>query len=103
MNALQEQVERKALPIRNDEFAIEYKIPLGQAECLRNNFGKITAKVLTGFRSHLNDTAVTNEEASKAVPLRLILPQLPDRQTIDGAGFHHALFPGTIDRRGTAA
>jgi hypothetical protein len=49
MHALQKMVEREVFGIRDDNFAIEQKMPLGKRKRFCHDFGKVAGKVLTGF------------------------------------------------------
>jgi hypothetical protein len=88
MDALQKIIERKAFTDWNNQFAIKRKLRVGQAHGRDRDFRKVPDKISPGFGLHPKPISASDQEATKAVPLGLILPLGSSWQTVDRAGLH---------------
>ncbi|MGY4599847.1 hypothetical protein ACVWXL_007593 [Bradyrhizobium sp. GM22.5] len=85
---MQQRVEGKPLAVRHDDLAVEGEAIRLQLQRRGDDLGEITRKVFTGFRAQINAAAVAREQATKAIPFRLVLPLLAARDRVDRARLH---------------
>src|SRR5215216_5822391 len=88
VDALQKIIERKAVADGNNQLAIESKLFIGQAHGRDRDFRKVTDKISPGLGLHPEAISASDQEATKAIPLRLILPLGSSWQTVDREGLH---------------
>jgi hypothetical protein len=88
MNPLQQRIERERTAGRDRELAVEHEFPRLERPQRRHEIGKIPRHQPARFRLDLDLCAVAERQRAKAVPLRLVLPLLADRNRIDGERLH---------------
>ncbi len=88
VNALQKIIERKAITDWNNQLTIKRKLHVGQAHGRDRNFGKVPDEISSGFGLHPKAIPASDQEATKAIPLGLILPLGSSWQFVDRAGLH---------------
>ncbi len=81
-------VEGKGVVDRNGELAIKHETRRRKPLEVRDHVREITRERLAGFRLQENLARVAKSDAAEAVPLRLVLPFVADRNFVDGARFH---------------
>src|SRR5436305_10388211 len=101
MNALEQRIEVKMAIAQDHDFAVENKLFRRQrAQCL-DQFGKVSAKWLSGFRLDQNIVFLAECHAAKSVPLWLVQPLSRVGQLRSRARFHRRKrrMDRKIDRR----
>jgi hypothetical protein len=96
MDSLQEVVERKSAFDRNDDFTIQDKGFLTQRQRGSEHLRKIAAQILTRFRPHRHGVGISRQQATKAIPFRLVLPFFADRDSIDRSRLHSLDIVATV-------
>src|SRR5687768_14005499 len=91
MDSLQQIVEGQSLANRHDELAVQYEFLRLELEAGSNYIGEITSEWLAGFRLEMHRIAVAKREATKPVPLGLVLPAFSVGNLVDGTGLHRLI------------
>src|SRR5436190_8996424 len=74
--------------MRHHDLAVEHELFCGKRFRACHHVGEIARQRFAGLGLQLDRVAVAKDEATEAVPFRLILPLRPDRNGIDRGGFH---------------
>ena len=88
MKAQLQRGERKRVPHRQDQFAIQHEAAGPKPPQRLGDLGKVAGQRLARFAHQFHRVAVAECQAAKAVPLRLELPVLAGRQFIRQPRLH---------------
>ena len=83
MDPLQQGIEGKCAAGGNDDLAIEDELLRLQRADRRDQLRKIASHHAAGLRLQLHFLAVAKNYATEAVPFRLVLPVVADRNLFD--------------------
>src|SRR5262245_32158833 len=100
MDSLQELVEGKYAVARHHDLAVEHEALRADAADGVDDFREIACQRLSGFRLQIDLVTVPENEAAKAVPLRLVLPLRPGGNCLHRLGFHG--HEGLVERKHTS-
>src|SRR5690242_6023113 len=88
MNAHQQIVERKLSFHRHNDLSIDYELLRFEFEESSDDFGEVACERLAALRLQIDFVAIAKRDATKAVPLRLVLPVVTRGELFDRFRLH---------------